>query len=230
MEAGSSLRQLRDKRLYRSTHRTFEEYCRHRFGYNRSRSYQLIDAAVVVDNLKQCPQFVDIFPTTESQCRPLAKLQPNEQWQVWTEAVEQAGGKVPSGRIVKSIVERLNEKPLRYAHDFCSVGDVFALTGLVEAERKYNDCPSVVTELGDFTVKVDVHDGVLTVKPENLQPIDSPDVHRQLPTILKRIKRLRQRDLDRGAYPILESLGRQTYLTDLEEKLLTFLEREYEIE
>ena len=45
-EAGKSLKELRDKRLYRSTHRTFEEYCRERFGYNRSRSYQFIDAAL----------------------------------------------------------------------------------------------------------------------------------------------------------------------------------------
>ncbi len=32
-EAGTALRQLRARRLYRSTHRTFEEYCRERFGY-----------------------------------------------------------------------------------------------------------------------------------------------------------------------------------------------------
>ncbi|MBD2249183.1 hypothetical protein H6G26_38775, partial [Nostoc sp. FACHB-888] len=31
-EAGKALAQLRDRRLYRSTHRTFEEYCRDRFG------------------------------------------------------------------------------------------------------------------------------------------------------------------------------------------------------
>ncbi|AUB43629.1 hypothetical protein COO91_09810 (plasmid) [Nostoc flagelliforme CCNUN1] len=37
-----------------------------RFGYNRSRSYQLVDAAVVVDNLQKCPPMVisTTTPTT----------------------------------------------------------------------------------------------------------------------------------------------------------------------
>jgi hypothetical protein len=50
-EAGAALRELRDKRLYRSTHRTFEDYCQERFGYTRRRPYQLIEAAIVFENL-----------------------------------------------------------------------------------------------------------------------------------------------------------------------------------
>ena len=34
-EAGKALAELRDRRLYRSTHKTFEEYCRDRFGHSR---------------------------------------------------------------------------------------------------------------------------------------------------------------------------------------------------
>ncbi len=82
----------------------------------------------------------------------------------------------------------------------------------------------------NFSVVVDCHDGTLTVKPENLNPIDEPDARRQLPQILKRIKRLREQGiLDRCAYTVLESLGRQTYLTPLEEKFLTVMEQEYGI-
>ena len=36
--------------------------------------------------------------------------------------------------------------------------------------------------------------------------------------------------LDRGTYYVLDGLGRQMYLTDFEEKLLSFLEKEYGIE
>ncbi len=32
-EAGKALAELRDRRLYRSTHKTFEEYCKDRFSY-----------------------------------------------------------------------------------------------------------------------------------------------------------------------------------------------------
>lgn len=230
-EAGKALTELRDRRLYRSNHKNFEEYCHERFGMKRIYAHYLIAAAVVVDNLSSgCSQFVNIFPTNESQCRPLTKLEPMEQRLVWQQAVEQAGGKVPSARIVKGIVERLGQKPLIRACDSSRVGDVFTLTGLVEGERKYNGCPCVVMEVNDFTLEVDVHDATLIVKPDNLNRLDSPDVRRQLPTILKRIKRLRRCDLDRGAYPILEALGRQTYLTDFESKLLAFLEQEYEID
>jgi hypothetical protein len=64
-EAGKALRELRDRRLYRNSHKTFEEYCKDRFRYNRSRSYQFIDAATVMDNLQKCPQFV-IYTTTST--------------------------------------------------------------------------------------------------------------------------------------------------------------------
>ncbi|WP_229485591.1 hypothetical protein [Nostoc favosum] len=37
-EAGKALTELRDRRLYRSTHKTFEEYCRDRFAHSRQQS------------------------------------------------------------------------------------------------------------------------------------------------------------------------------------------------
>jgi len=229
-QAGAALRQLRDRRLYRSTHRNFEDYCRDRFGYNRSRSYQLIDAAVVVDNLKKCPQFVDKLPKSESQCRPLTKLTPQQQQQAWNSLLEETGGAIPTGKEVKGIVERIQEKSLVLAQDFCELGDVFILKGLVAQERKYNGCWAIANETRDFTVVVDVHDGTLSVKPEHLNRIDSPDVGRQLPVILERIRRLRNCGmLDRCAYTVLESLGRQTYLTPVEEGLLQWLEKYYEV-
>ena len=41
-EAGAALRQLRSRKLYRSTHRTFEEYCRDRFGFSRQNANYFI--------------------------------------------------------------------------------------------------------------------------------------------------------------------------------------------
>ncbi|WP_242054068.1 hypothetical protein [Nostoc sp. FACHB-888] len=51
LEAGQALMELRDRRLYRSTHRTFEEYCRERFGYSRDAAYLKISATAVYENL-----------------------------------------------------------------------------------------------------------------------------------------------------------------------------------
>ncbi|MEH2241026.1 hypothetical protein [Nostoc sp.] len=53
-----------DRRLYRSTHGTFEEYCRDRFGYSRRQPYLLMEAAVIFDNLlENCDRSDHILPT-----------------------------------------------------------------------------------------------------------------------------------------------------------------------
>jgi hypothetical protein len=227
-EAGTALREIRDKRLYRSTHRTFEEYCQERFQFNRKAAHFKIAAATVFENLSTNGR--QILPTSERQVRELATLNSFEQCQVWDEAVQEAGSKVPSGRIVKGIVERLKSKPLRTASDFCSPGDVFTLIRLEGEQRKYNGCWAISSHINDFTILVDVHDGTILVKPENLKPIDEPDVRRQLPQTLKRIRRLRNVGLlDRGVYNVLDDLGRQTYLTDFEDDLLTFIEQRHGI-
>ncbi len=228
-EAGIALRQLRDGRLYRSTHKTFEEYCRDRFGFTRMAAHLKIAAATIWENLYT--NGIQTLPSSERQVRELTTLKAEQQTVVWQQAVEEADGKVPSGRIVKGIVERLKERPLFKASDFCSVGDVFTLTRLEGAERKYNGCWAIARELRDFTIAVDVYDTTFAVKPDNLNPIDLPDVRRQLPQTLKRIKRLRDCGmLDRCVYHFLEGVGRQIYLTDLESDLLTFMEQRYGID
>ncbi len=231
VEAGIALSKLRDQRLYRSTHQTFEQYCQERFGFTRRHVDYLVLGSQVVENLQMRTNGSQILPTTERQVRAMTRLEPEQQHQVWQQAVEEAGGKVPTGRIVKIIVERLKENPLTLAKDFCQIGDAFILTRLEGAERKYNGCWAIASELRDFTIAVDVHDITLAVKPDNLDPIDLPDARCQLPETLKRIRRLRRAGLlSRCVYAMLESIGRQTYLDDFEDKLLTFMEQNYGIE
>jgi hypothetical protein len=235
-EAGKALMELRDRRLYRSTHRTFEEYCKDRFGYSRDTAYLKLSATVVYDNIQKYLPTIGRqipMPTNERQLRDLAKanFEPDVQADVWQQAVEEAGGKIPSGRIVKGVVERLLDKPLFFARDFCQIGDVFTICKLEGTERKYNSCWAIAVALGEFSVEVDVHDATFNVKPENLNKIDSPEAHRQLPQIKKRILRLRNCGmLDRCAYTVLESLGRQIYLTVVEEGLLQWLEKHYGVD
>jgi len=242
VEAGKALRDLRDRRLYRDHYKTFEAYCQVRFGYTRRSVDYLIAGSGVVDNLNtRREQHQDaapemrknlsqkILPTKLEQIRSLNNLEPEQQCQVWEEAVEAAGGKVPSGRIVKGIVERLKEKHLPQLSITYKRGEVFTLQGLTGAERRYNGCWAIAREVLEFSLKVETHDAMLLVKPENLDPIDDHVVRRQLPALLKRIQRLRKRELDRSAEVILESLGKRMYLTDLEEELLTWLENYYQV-
>ena len=230
-ESGSALREIRDRRLYRVTHPAdFIGYCRDRFCKTKQAVNYLIAAAEVFENLLTTTISCRVLPTSETQVRDIAGLTPQEQIEIWNEAIESYGGKVAPRRVVKSIVERLKEKPLVKASDFCQIGDAFILTRLEGAERKYNGCWAIALEVRDFTIAVDVYDNTLTVKPDNLNPIDLPDVRRQFPQTLKRIKQLRSVGmLDRCAYTHLEALGRQTYLTEVEEIVLQCLENHYGI-
>lgn len=65
-EAGIALRQLREQRLYRSTHRNFEDYCQDRFGMTRRKDDYLITAAGVFENLEMRTICSQILPTNES--------------------------------------------------------------------------------------------------------------------------------------------------------------------
>ncbi len=115
--AGQALKRLREQKLYRETHRSFKSYVKDRFDFTKAAAYYLIHAAEVVENLKG-QQIVDpnksttILPTKESQCRPLTKLSPEQQREVWCSAVAKAQGKVPSARIVKEIVNQNNSDSL----------------------------------------------------------------------------------------------------------------------
>ena len=106
-EAGLSLKILKERKLYRSTHSNFRDYCKERFGFKKSAVYYLISAVDIVDNLKKCPPLVDTFPTSERQCRPLKSLKPKQQQEAWKMAVEKAGGKVPTAKIVREVVNQI---------------------------------------------------------------------------------------------------------------------------
>ena len=229
-EMGKALTELRDRRLYRSTHKNFSSYCNDRFhAISRRKAEYLIVASEIVDDLKNANNCSQILPTAESQVRALSSLAPEKRPVAWVKAVEQSEGKVPTAKTVKGIVETLKEKPLTLASEFCQVGDIFTLHRLEGAERKYNGCSCVACELKDFTVMVNTYHETIAVKPENLKKIDSPDARRELPQVLERIRRLRSQPefLDRVAYTVLDHMGRQVYLTPLEEKLLRTIEEEY---
>ena len=228
-EAGKALTELRDRRLYRSTHKTFDEYCLDRFGYNRSRSYQLVDAAVVVDNLQKCPQIVDILPTAEGQVRPMTKLEPQEQHEAWLRAVELAGGKIPTGRIVKDVVQRIMERtqvPNTY-----QLGEVCQILVKDNPElRGKAGCWGIVSATNEFSCTVRMWDGEYTIGLQHLKSFNYlPQECEQMQFLSDRISRVYSDSLEETVKSLLQSLGKvnRPYLTGVEEKLLSVLESEY---
>lgn len=261
-EAGTALKELRDRRLYRSTHKTFEEYCRDRFGYSRRKMDYLISGSEVFENLQtrtigsqsdrdetRTNSFQSdrdetrtigsqsdgdetrtigsqILPISERQVRPLTQLEPDQQREVWQQAVEAAGGKVPSGRIVKDIVQRILERtkiPIPYR-----VGDVCEILIKDNPElRGLGGCWCIVIEVREFSCLVRAWNGEYTVREENLKDLQySPDHRQKMQRLSDRLVELRSLGEEETVRAILETLGslKRPYLNPWEEKLLEFLE------
>lgn len=107
-EVGTALLAIRDKRLYRATHGTFEDYCEQRWSIKHSRANQLMDAAEIMNHLSTIG---GSLPSNERQARELARLSDVDQvlaWKVIADTAQASGGKVTAG-YVKAIAETLEE-------------------------------------------------------------------------------------------------------------------------
>jgi hypothetical protein len=103
LEAGKALATIRDERLYRQSHKTFEAYCRDRWDMGRDNADHLIGWAKVHENL---PTTVG-KPATESQARPLTSLEPGQQVVAWNKAIELAGEEKVTAKIVAKAVKEI---------------------------------------------------------------------------------------------------------------------------
>jgi hypothetical protein len=228
-EAGKALMELRDRRLYRSTHRTFEEYCKDRFSYTHRHVNYLIAASLIIENITMGTNSSQILPTSEVQVRPLAKLEPQQQQEVWQQAVEEAGGKVPSGRIVKDVVQRIMERtqvPNTY-----EIGEVCQILAKDNPElRGLGGCWAIVSQVNNFSCTVRLWNGECTVGLKHLKSFNYlPQECQQMQLISDRMTRVYSHLLEETVKNLLQSLGKvnRPYLTAMEEKLLTLLESEY---
>ena len=109
LEVGDALLTIRDKRLYRATHPTFELYCQERWSIERRRAYQLISAARVIRNVQD-----DLSvnrgthsPVTERQLRPLTGLEPAAQRTIWAQVIQENPDGDITGAKVQEIVDRV---------------------------------------------------------------------------------------------------------------------------
>jgi hypothetical protein len=104
VQVGLAFATIRDRRLYRAEFTTFEEYCRNRWDYGRRYVNYLISAAQVFTYLGTRGAQK---PTHEKQVRPLIGLTPEQAQQAWDKAVQRAGGKTVTTRLVKNVVNGL---------------------------------------------------------------------------------------------------------------------------
>lgn len=233
--AGKALLTLQEMKLYRNTHATFEEYVQDVFGFHRVRGYQLIGAAKVIDNLRKCKQFVytdrEILPTTESQCRPLSKLSPEDQIAVWEESLTESKGKIPAARVIQDVIQRIRERkrtPISYqVGDVCEIQvkenpDLSGMGGYV----------AVVKEIGEFGCTVETIDGEIHVRPEYLKEIPLlEEVKWETQSLVLRLRALRLELPDDALVRyLLKYFARKVSLSPLEGKVFRLLEKEADLE
>lgn len=105
IEAGEALTEVRESKLYRDSHNTFEEYCRDRWSISDSRARQLVAAAETVTTVTVAGLPA---PSNEAQARELAPLreEPEKLRATWAEANRATGGK-PTAAAVRQAREQI---------------------------------------------------------------------------------------------------------------------------
>ena len=111
LEVGRLLVRMRDSGLYKAEFKTFEAYCKEKFGWSRPHAYRLIDLARVDENLSPIGDIPK--PKNEAQAREIAKAPPEKQAEVWQEAMKTASKdakgepKVTAAHVQKVVAQRV---------------------------------------------------------------------------------------------------------------------------
>ncbi|MDE2101097.1 MAG: hypothetical protein KGL39_27870 [Patescibacteria group bacterium] len=115
-EARDALAEISAQKLYKEKYGSFEEYCEERWGFSARRGWQFVAWSAVEKDLVAGPgPAPEVLPQSESQARPLAKLEPEARREVWDAAVKKAPA--PSQVTAKHVEEAVREhegKPLEY--------------------------------------------------------------------------------------------------------------------
>jgi len=109
-QVGRALAEIRDRGYYRDVlgFETFEGYCKAKWDFTGRYARTLMASSEVIENLSgtivpvsSSPKIQ--IPATESQCRPLARLEPDQQREAWQQAVDTA----PEGKVTAAIVAKV---------------------------------------------------------------------------------------------------------------------------
>jgi hypothetical protein len=100
-ELGKALKEIKEGKLYRLTHSTFEEYCEQKWGMSRNYINRNIGSVEVIDNLVP----IGTVPQSESQARPLTSLvNPEHQREVWQRILNKNPEKITAKIIEEEVL------------------------------------------------------------------------------------------------------------------------------
>lgn len=147
VEVGNALATIRDKKLYRDTHKTFEAYTKARWGYAKSHAYQLIESAGVASAMSaiadkngdgKSDEDYKVIPANESQARILKEVPAKERAEVLAEAAERNDGKPTVAAIREVIAEREEDSEPEPATDTNGEPIPAALVAAFEAGKEFD--------------------------------------------------------------------------------------------
>jgi hypothetical protein len=110
LEVGNALMAIRDGRLYRESHKTFEAYCKERWTFEKAYAYRLIASVQVVNSLSPMGDI-----STERQARELGNVPEEKRQEVFEAAVEASGGKPTAHHIAEAAKKVTPPKPTEKA-------------------------------------------------------------------------------------------------------------------
>jgi hypothetical protein len=106
-----ALQMINEGKLYRASHRTFEDYCKDRWKLDRKTAYRYIAASKVRSHLSPIGDRIDLSKLPESVLRPLAPLSPSDCERVMTKVIEGANsGQRVTAKMVREKVQAFSAK------------------------------------------------------------------------------------------------------------------------
>jgi hypothetical protein len=112
VEVGLALGEIRDRRLYRETHATFEDYLRERWRMSRPRAYELMRGAQAVEVVSA---MADIEPPPNARvARELAPLldEPEVLREAWAELRDEYGDRITAADVRQLVKGTLRNRQI----------------------------------------------------------------------------------------------------------------------
>ena len=110
MDVGNSLLAIQTEKLYPDEHKSFDAYCKARWGFARAYAYRLMESSVVLRDLRMSPIGDRLLPENEAQARAVADSASDAKTRanVWKAAVDSAPkGKDGKPRVTAAIVKKV---------------------------------------------------------------------------------------------------------------------------
>jgi protein gp37 len=152
IECGKALAEIHERQLWKAVSgATWESYCRNVAGLSKPHAHRLVGAARIAMELESLPIGNDLRPVSESQVRPLQRLDTIEkQAKAWEAAVTKAGGQPTARDVVEAVFEILQpEQPTepRLSKSQRRVDLVSRLKTVIQQRESWDEVERMLDEL-----------------------------------------------------------------------------------